>query len=167
MHDDLPMDVWHRILKTSGAILPGRADSESVGRKPEQPTVDTFVAPVQAMRARRFMTTLRKQRSLVLRETPTRLPILRGRKKCPSGYENGPFGRCARSPCGRMILVLHVKSRNGVADSGMGWPVPTDEEGTHTGFYGHLATTTAPFSWISPGHAAQKNSAGAKNTQFA
>ena len=64
MHDDLPMDVWHRSLKTSSAILPGAADSESVGRKPEHPTADTSVAPVQAMRARRFMTTLRKQRSL-------------------------------------------------------------------------------------------------------
>jgi hypothetical protein len=61
-----------------------------------------------------------------------------------------------------MIPVLHVKSRNGVADSGMGWLVPTDEEGTHTGLYGHLATTTAPFSWISPNHAAQKISAGRK-----
>jgi hypothetical protein len=64
MHDDLPMDVWHRILKTSSAIVPGRADSESVGRKPEQPTADASVAPVQAMRTRRFTTTLRKQRSL-------------------------------------------------------------------------------------------------------
>ena len=64
MHDDLPIDVWHRTLKTSSAILPGGADSESVGRKPEHPTTDTSIAPVQAMRARRFMTTLRKKRSL-------------------------------------------------------------------------------------------------------